>query len=298
MVSDQVIDSYSGILPSEPDLIRLPALNNYLQDGSGICIHKKTGLLTSSFTLSETDIANYWSSSIFAVRNEDNYTATRPFAQARLYYVALTAIQVFGDHNIPVESVCDFATGESVFPDILSRLASFDICVTETSPSLRDLAVYKGYEAHDVTFGEAHSSTFMVDAAFLTWTLCNCRNPLGAVQTVVKHVKPGGCVVIADSSRIMVPFKKSLSDLLTKDHPIDIHPYFFSINTLRGVAELAGLQFLFSNRYRDSDVMMAIFRKPIEPIAPTHIPGDDPMQVMEFVNYYHQYSEFFTQLSC
>lgn len=296
-VTSQVIESFSGVLPSGSDLIHLPSLERFIQPGSGMSIHRPTGLLTSSFVLSEEEVANYWTSRIFAVQNDQNYTATRPFAVSRLNYVALTALAFFNSIGARVSSICDFATGESVLPDILSRLSSFDISVTETSRELRDLALTKGYTTYDLTFGLPDNSGFHVDAAFLTWTLCNCRNPLGAVQTVSSHVRPGGFVVLADSSRIMVPFKKSLADLLTSEHPLDIHPYFFSINSLRSVGELAGLQYLYSNRYRDSDVMMAIFRRPEVLSRPARITCDSPDIVQDFMEKYLDYSIYFEKFS-
>ena len=49
------------------------------------------------------------------------------------------------------------------------------------------------------------------------------------MKDIFTSVKPGGHLVIAESSRIMVPFKVPLDLCLA--HPVDVHPYHFSAHS-------------------------------------------------------------------
>jgi hypothetical protein len=82
--------------------------------------------------------------------------------------------------------------------------------------------------------------------------------PLAAAFDVLK---PGGHLVIAESSRMLVPFKKPLHYYLPKSVKTDLHPWHFSANTLRSLFALSGFEIAYINRYLDQDNLIVIGRK-------------------------------------
>jgi ubiquinone/menaquinone biosynthesis C-methylase UbiE len=132
------------------------------------------------------------------------------------------------------------------------------------------------------------------DISTLTWTLANAIDPLACLRDVVNDTKTGGYVCVAESSRILVPFRKSLSDYFSKTFPADLHPSNFSENTLKLLMQLAGLEIVFVNRYFDSDVLFIIGKKVDHQVEPKFF--DDQMQVVDFMKEWALASEFFESL--
>jgi hypothetical protein len=132
------------------------------------------------------------------------------------------------------------------------------------------------------------------DISTLTWTLANAIDPLACLRDVVKDTKTDGYVCVAESSRILVPFRKSLSDYFSKNFPADLHPSNFSANTLKLLMQLAGLEIVFTNRYFDSDVLLIMGKKVSHQVEPKFF--DDQIQVVEFMREWALASEFFENL--
>jgi hypothetical protein len=103
--------------------------------------------------------------------------------------------------------------------------------------------------------------------------------------------------VIAESSRILVPFKKTLNDLLSKQHPADTHPFYWSKNSLLALLICAGFEPVQINRYFDSDSIVIIARK-LDSIPDPNmlIPADDPEVVSIFFTKYIEFSKYFESL--
>ena len=49
-----------------------------------------------------------------------------------------------------------------------------------------------------------------IDLASLNWTLCNCSNPISVLQSINNSLVDSGFLMITESSRILVPFKKPI----------------------------------------------------------------------------------------
>jgi hypothetical protein len=96
---------------------------------------------------------------------------------------------------------------------------------------------------------------------------------------------------VAESSRILVPFRKSLNDYFSKSSPADLHPSNFSANTLRCLMQLSGLEIVFTNRYFDSDVLLVIGKKVDRIVEPTFF--DNQTNVVKFMKEWAHASELF-----
>jgi 2-polyprenyl-3-methyl-5-hydroxy-6-metoxy-1,4-benzoquinol methylase len=277
--------------------IRLDFLQKYLPDGDSIHVNPMTGFVTSSRRMSAEDVVTYWSDSIFPDKSEESYSAHNPFAQARLFYVMQSIakfLNISKDTNL---RICDFATGEGVLLDLLrNNYPKLTISGTEHSLALVETLKNNGFDVYIKTLGiqTSLSNKEQFDISTLTWTLANAIDPLALLQDVVKNTKTGGYVCVAESSRILVPFRKSLSDYFSKTLPADLHPSNFSANTLKLLMQLAGLEIVFVNRYFDSDVLLIMGKKVDYQVEPEFF--DDQMQVVKFMKEWQIASDFFENL--
>jgi len=279
------------------EAIHLDFLEKYLPAGDSIYVNPVTGFVTSSRNMSAENVAKYWSEIIFPNNSEESYSAYNPFAQARLFYVMQSIAKFLNFDKETNLRICDFATGEGVLLKLLrSNYPKLKVSGTEHSSALVQSLKNNGFDVYMKTLG-IPTSTFdseRFDISTLTWTLANAIDPLACLRDVVKDTKTGGYVCVAESSRILVPFRKSLSDYFSKTSPADLHPSNFSANTLKLLMQLAGLEIIFVNRYFDSDVLFIIGRKVDHHVEPKFF--DDQMQVVDFMMKWARASEFFESL--
>ena len=244
--------------------IPLDFLEKYLPTGDSIHVNPITGFVTSSRSMSAENVAKYWSEIIFPNKSEESYSAYNPFAQARLFYVMQSIAKFLNFNKETNIRICDFATGEGVLLNLLrNNYPKLKISGTEHSSALVELLRSNGFDVYIKTLGiqTSMSNKEQFDISTLTWTLANAIDPLACLRDVVEDTKTGGYVCVAESSRILVPFRKSLSDYFSKTLPADLHPSNFSANTLKLLMQLAGLEIVFINRYFDSDVLLIMGKK-------------------------------------
>lgn len=277
--------------------IHLDFLEKYLPDGDKIYVNPVTGFVTSSRSMSAENVAKYWSDTIFPNKSEESYSAYNPFAQARLFYVMQSIAKFLNFNQETNLHICDFATGEGVLLQLLhANYPKLNVSGTEHSSELVQSLKSNGFDVSIKTLG-IQSSMFnkeQFDVSTLTWTLANAIDPLACLRDVVQATKTGGYVCVAESSRILVPFRKSLSDYFSKTFPADLHPSNFSTNTLKLLIQLSGLEVVFVNRYFDSDVLLVIGKKVDHQVEPKFF--DDQKQVVDFMKEWAVASEFFESL--
>ena len=281
----------------QPGAIELDFLSKYLPIGDKIFVNPISGFITSQRYMSANDVAKYWSDKIFPDKSEESYSAYNPFAQARLFYVVQTIAQYLKFNENSNLHWCDFATGEGVLLSLLrNNYPKLRISGTEHSSTLVESLNSNGFDVQIKTLGIQASmlNKEQFDISTLTWTLANAIDPLACLRDVVDNTKTGGYVCVAESSRILVPFRKSLNDYFSKTFPADLHPSNFSTNTLKLLMQLAGLEIVFVNRYFDSDVLLVIGKKVSHQVEPKFF--DNQMQVVEFMREWALASEFFESL--
>lgn len=291
---DNLSNEFSSV---QPGAIELDFLSKYLPIGDKIFVNPISGFITSQRYMSANDVAKYWSDKIFPDKSEESYSAYNPFAQARLFYVVKTIAQYLKFNEHSNQHWCDFATGEGVLLSLLrNNYPKLRISGTEHSSTLVESLNSNGFDVQIKTLGiqESMLNKEQFDISTLTWTLANAIDPLACLRDVVDNTKTGGYVCVAESSRILVPFRKSLNDYFSKTFPADLHPSNFSTNTLKLLMQLAGLEIVFVNRYFDSDVLLVIGKKVSHKVEPKFF--DDQMQVVEFMREWALASEFFESL--
>jgi hypothetical protein len=223
-------------------------------------------------------IADAWSSEIFG----SGYTAAIPAVTARLTYVAELVQTWFGWSG---KTVAEIGAGEGHFLQLVGGppygARTFGI---EPSPANGRLLAQAGIEHYTGTIedylasgGAAQRS---MDLVSILWTLENCQDCKGMLAGAYAALKPGGYVIVATGSRILVPFKKPLHTYFSQN-PADTHAVRFSANTLQGILAVGGFEVVHTNRYIDHDVLCMTARK-TDKQAPIAWQGDRATDVHTF----------------
>jgi len=257
-MKQKIIDDFIGI----GEMVEIPCSKNYT-DGQSIHVCKDTGLVRVKDLRSADEIANSWSLDIYGDDlSKETYTARVPAVKARQTYVA-----DYVDVNIGLKGklLCDIGAGEGQFLEIITN-ESYQAKVFGVEPSERNCnALSKNnFDNFSGTIEEyAISNQFLehkFDIITIMWTLVNCYSCLEMVNIAYKMLKPGGHLVVAEGSRILVPFKKPLH-MYFGHLPVDLHPYHFSVNSLSNLLKINKFKIEFKNRFIDSDILCIIGTK-------------------------------------
>lgn len=256
--------------------------------GYEINISKYSGLVSVVKRRSSTEIAKEWSEKIFGKKfSKSNYTSKIPAVIARHTYVMETMLSKL---KISSKSVCDFGAGEGEFLKMLQKKINFYPFGIE--PSKKNCALLKKNKIKNFLgtvedyYKTKNEKKFDIITAM--WTLCNTSNSFEVIKIASNLIKENGYIVIAESSRIMVPFKKPIQMYFGKNNP-DLHPFHFSKNSLSNILLLNKFKPVYINRYIDSDYIVIIAKK-IKKVEKKKIKIDNYLKVKNFFKRWYKES--------
>ncbi len=269
------------------DAVEVPHVREYT-GGQPIHICTRCGFVYVKARRSAAAIADEWSERIYG----SGYTALLPAVRARLTFVAAFMAEQLG--GLRSKRVCDIGAGEGVFLDMI-RQPEYGAEVYGIEPSPRNCARMAGLGIAYFTgtieeYEERGAPGGLFDIAVIAWTMENCQSPRAMLAAAHRMLKPGGHVVVATGSRILVPFKKPLHYYLggryLGNRPADDHAFRWSAQTLQAQLAVAHFTVQHANRYIDHDTlcMIASPRDPREKIPWT---GDDYRAVQHFFERWH-----------
>ena len=268
---------------------------------SKIYLSKKTGTLFHSPTKNTDSSVSVWSKNIFSNRIDTSkiqYTSNNPIMRSRHYYSA-----IFINNHIKKKKIkfCDYGAGEGNFAKELLRVnnkISFNF--SEHSQRLFNLTKKivklnskKKFYCHNGTIESTISNKKFsnFDCASLLWTLCNCVDPLSVLDVIHKSLKKNGLLLIAESSRILVPFKKPIYNFfVSKYETNNTHPWFFSYNSLSNLLEISGFRIVSSNRYYDENDLVVVAKKISKSSHKPKIKIDKYKKVLKFLMEWEKFS--------
>jgi SAM-dependent methyltransferase len=260
------------------EAVEVPHCREYT-NGQVVHICKKCGFVHVKKRRTFEQIANTWSKKIYG----KGYTAVIPAVRARQTYVADFIEKHLG---LRKKQVCDIGAGEGRFPDIIRQpyygALPFGI---EASVSNCGLLKKMGVPHFNGTIEDylAARQKKQFDIATIMWTLENCQSCREMLSGAWKLLKPGGHVVIATGSRILVPFKKPLYLYLSKNDA-DTHSFRFSANTLSAILAVSKFKVVQINRYLDTDYLCVIAKK-VNSVPSWK--GDNYLDVFNFFERWH-----------
>lgn len=178
------------------------------------------------------------------------YDPNWPGVKARLYYVA-----EWLDQNIGLEgkTLLDIGAGTGFFLDEVSIRGAQPVGV---EPDATNAQAIRSRNIHCFTGSiETVPSPGQYDIVTMLWTLENCGDCLAMLKYAKEALAPGGCVVVATGSRILVPFKKPYSSYFGKLSP-DLHCFRWSVASLRQAFAKTGMSFQAWNDFEQNDVLL------------------------------------------
>ena len=257
-MKEKILDDFKGL----GEMIEIPT-SKFYKKNNPLYVCKYSGLIRAKNIRSSKEIATAWSDEVYGSKfDEKNYTALIPAVKARQTYVAdFTHVNL----NLNNKNICDVGAGEGQFFEIILEKKYKANCFgIEPSKNNCDQLKKKGFKSFVGTAEEySQSSEFSekkFDIVTIMWTLVNVASCIDIVKAAYHMLKPGGYIVVAEGSRILVPFKKPLNYYLS---PIstDLHPYHYSDNSLANLLKVVGFKITKMNRYIDSDYLCLIGKK-------------------------------------
>ena len=233
-------------------------------------------------------IASAWSNEIYSDNfGDETYTARVPAVKARQTYVA-----DFADVNIGLKGrlLCDIGAGEGQFLEIVSGV-DYQAKVFGIEPSEKNCLILseKNFPNFNGTIEDYTKSNIFeeqkYDVVSMMWTLVNCYSCVDMVSIAYEMLKPGGKLVVAEGSRILVPFKKPLNYYFSSI-PQDLHAFNFSANSLENLLRISGFEVVKENRYIDSDILCMIAKKGEGKVSQP-FEKDDYLEVYNFFERWH-----------
>lgn len=264
-------NGYFSMVPcdlcGERKLYRLPEADRF--GSGGVCVCARCGFVFVPVRRSAAEIAASWED-IYA---GGGYTAAWPMVHARLTYVAEWYGQLYGWAG---KNVLEIGAGEGRFLEMVRARGAYPVGL---EPSAAGCASMRGKDifAHHGTV-EQCGKVGSFDVVAILWTLENCQDCVGMLRAARENLAPGGHVIVATGSRILVPWRKPLSTYFSKNPP-DCHAFRFSAQSLSNAMGKAGLSVVSSNSYVDSDWLIEVGSTRDEV---TQGLVDPPLEVLDF----------------
>jgi len=275
---------------------------------STVYISKKTGTVYHSPNISAQESLSVWSEKIYSKKIDSNkilYTSNNPIMKSRHYYSALFLNDMLKNNKI---KFCDYGAGEGNFGcELLKINKKIQFNFTEDS-----LHIYKNTynlikkKSKNIFYGHNGSIESSLlnknfknfDAASLLWTLCNCVKPLEILETIHKSLKENGLLLISESSRILVPFKKPIYNFFVQKYETqNTHPWYFSFNSLSNLLEISGFRIIKNNRYYDENDLVIIAQKKNKKNHRPIIKKDNLNDVIKFFKEWERTSQFLKNIN-
>jgi len=239
---------------------------------SPVYISKKTGTVFHSPSKNVDQSLDIWSKKIYSKKIDTKkikYTSNNPIMKSRHYYSALFLNRHLKDKNI---ELCDYGTGEGNLALEFEKInKNINFNFTEHSLQLFNRTKKKIKKINKKKFlsfnGSIEDSSKIkefknFDVGSLLWTLCNCVKPIDVLNSIHSSLKRNGLLLIAESSRILVPYKKPIYNFFVSEHETkNTHPWFFSYNSLSNLLEISGFSIIDANRYYDENDLVVIAQK-------------------------------------
>ena len=296
---EEITKDFKGIANSNRS-VRLNFLSSVSK--STVYVSKYTGLVYHSPDLNSDESLNIWSKKIFSNKidyRKLKYTSENTIMKSRHYYCANFIKKNLKSKNL---SFCDFGAGQGNF---ISEICSInrDLKFFYTEHSKENIKKinkkFKNKLSKKINFyqGSIERSSKLsnfknIKIGSLLWTLCNCVDPISVLNSIHKVLSNNGLLLIAESSRLMVPFKKPIENYFNRyHHTKNTHPWHFSINSLSNLLELCGFRIIKSNRFYDENDLVVLAKKLPKKTKPI-FKKDNFERVIKFLKKWIELSNF------
>lgn len=261
-------------LCGSPEHQEIAVARHYIDNNEPPVVCMNCGFIYVRERRSPAEIAKSWDD-IWG----QGYSSDWPAVKARLYYVTEWFDQNFGWSG---KSVLDIGAGQGTFLEMVRGRGAYPVAIEPYEKNVdllrsKDIAVFEG-TIEDVELGKH-------DVVTINWTLENCGDCVGMLKKARAALSPGGVVVVATGSRILVPFKKPLHTYFSKN-PADTHAFRFEDLTLMNALFAAGLGPINNNDFRQSDVLLHVAKPSDRPQV--NLKKSHAEKVLHFFDRWHR----------
>lgn len=294
MSNDLIQDIYKDYSGKQKKVVYLKFLSKI--SASKVLVSKSTGTVFHDDIIKSKDNLKSWNK-IYSKKIEPEnlqYTSDNPIMNSRHFYGVKLIEKFLRTKNLLKRRLnfCDFGTGEANFPFLLKKqLKNVDIILTEYSKLnfnffqkkfiKAKIKIKKSFLGSIEDFDQLENNR-TIDFASLNWTLCNCSNPIAVLQSINNSLVDRGFLMIAESSRILVPFKKPIYNYFNSKFKSSYHPWHFSYNSLQNLLEICNFKVVFANRYYDENDLFIICQKQDKKYHKPKIIIDNYKKVIDF----------------
>ena len=289
-----------SIFNGEGDITELELLRKYT-GGQAVHIDKTTGLVFVKERRDAYVVGDEWSNAVYESSSENTlgyrYTGLIPIMKSR-HLFAVDSLNNTIPGGIKGKSVLDIGAGEGYFLTLARDLYGADVFGIEPSSknclllNHQDINNFNGTVEDYFSHGSLKGK---FDVVTLNWTLCNCSNINSVISKAFELLSDNGYIMVSDSSRLLTPFKKSLSLYFEPSLPIDLHPWFFSFNSIRCLMAVHGFAPIFQNNHHEQNDLIIIAGKKanIENSEEPEAYFDDYRDVINFFERWEKESQFY-----
>ena len=294
MPNDLIQDIYKDYSGKQKKVVYLKFLSKL--SVSKVLVSKSTVTVFHNDIIKSKDNLKSWNK-IYSKKIEPEnlqYTSDNPIMNSRHFYGVKLIEPFLRTKNLLKRRLnfCDFGTGEANFPFLLKKqLKNVDIILTEYSKLnfnffqqkfiKAKIKIKKSFLGSIEDFDQLENNR-TIDFASLNWTLCNCSNPIAVLQSINNSLVDRGFLMIAESSRILVPFKKPIYNYFNSKFKSSYHPWHFSYNSLQNLLEICNFKVVFANRYYDENDLFIICQKQDKKYHKPKIIIDNYKKVVDF----------------
>lgn len=266
-MENEIIKDFKGIYKNRS--IKLGFLKKYTR--IDLYISKKTGCLIPGYFHKNKKNIEVWEKRYLKKNfkfRQRRYTSTSPHFLSRHIY---TIEQVKNSISFKNLKIADLGCGDAGLINLLSKLHKhkeiygFDTSKQNVKLNKRKLKnkIIKFVNSSIENIDDKKYKEYF-DVVFLTWTLGSSSEPLKLLEKIYKIVKKNGYVVVAESSRILVPPNYTLDyyfRLGKKMNTFLNYPWRFSFNSLRNLLLVFNFKVVSFNDYVHNDNLVVIAKK-------------------------------------
>jgi SAM-dependent methyltransferase len=294
MSKDLIKNIYKDYSGQQKNVVHLKFLSKL--SASKVLVSKNTGTVFHDDIIKNNDNLESWNK-IYSKKIEPKnlqYTSDNPIMNSRHFYGVKLIEQFLKKKKLLKNRLnfCDFGTGEANFPLLLKRqIKDINIILTEYSKlnfnffrrkfAKEKIKIKKSFLGSIEDFDQLKNNK-TIDFGSLNWTLCNCSNPIAVLQSINNILVDDGFLMIGESSRILVPFKKPIYNYFNSKFKSSYHPWHFSYNSLQNLLEICNFRVVFTNRYYDENYLFIICQKQDKKYHKPKIMIDNYKKVIDF----------------
>lgn len=253
---------------SKNNIVELGFLRKFSQ--TRVYVSKKTGLVFHNEYRPSLEVVKEWSDNMFSKSidiKKKKFSDNNPGMSARHFYVLELLLKFFGKKLLN-NKIIDFGCGQGGLLLKAKKFYNFKYLYGSEHSKKNISLIYNNFLNEKLVKPKLQCTSIeninfkeKFDLGILTWTLCACSEPLEILKSISNNLKKNGHLIIAESSRILVPFKKPIFNYFNpKKKSAFTHPWHWSFNSLCNIFKLNGFELVYKNEFLNENDMVLIFK--------------------------------------